>query len=320
MRTNAMIIDVFPAETLVVTEGAGPGDPISFADDLMLDDVYHLRAGAVTQELGLLGEHNNLHRADDVGNIVHLDSCLTLMGPDGSTHEVLILVEVADGLAAAIFFLPLGELSPDADYRLVGVERHAATRRFAEAACGSFARGTHITLSDGRMVPIETLKVGDLILTRDAGTQPIRWIGQTTMRANGIFAPVVIAKGALHNEDDLVIRPDHRIFVYQREDRIGIGRAEVLIKARHLINGTTVTRRSGGFIDYFQLIFDHHHIIYAEGISAESHLIDPRTRPALPEGATQTDHGHQPHLDYEVQDQLIAPAKAAALLRRASQG
>ncbi len=313
-----LTIDVFTAEDFVATDGVTLGEPLSFADELVLDDVYQLRSRRAMQPLDLVTIDNRLHRTSDPGNMVHLDCCITLMAPDGSTHEALILVEVAGDVADAIFVLPLGELTPAVDYRLVGVERHAATRRFAEAASGSFARGTHIVMGDGEMREIETLEVGDMVLTRDAGKQPIRWIGQATLRATGSFAPVVITKGALHNENDLVVRPDHRLFVYQREDHLGAGRAEVLIKARHLINDSTVIRRSGGFVDYFQLVFDDHHIIYAEGISAESHLIDPRTRAALPQDVTRADHDHKPHLDYEVQAHLIPPAKAAALLRKAS--
>ena len=131
---------------------------------------------------------------------------------------------------------------------------------------------------------------------------------------------MVISKGALHNENDLVLRPDHRLFIYQREDHAGVGRAEVLIKARQLVDHLTVTRRHGGFIDYFQLVFDEHYIIYAEGIAAESHLVDPRTRVALPQEAAARDHAHLPHFDYEVKDHLIPSDRAATLLRRASRG
>lgn len=320
MSPKPLTIDVIVADDFVATDGVTVGEPVSFADDLVLDDVYQLDASARMHPLELITADRNLRRADGQGHVVHLDCCLTLMAPDGGTHEALILVEVAEDTAVGVFLLPLGELRAAVDYRLVGLERHAATRRFAEAASGSFARGTRITLADGAMRPIEALKVGDLVLTRDAGKQPVRWIGQATLRATGSFAPVVITKGALHNDGDLVLRPDHRVFVYQREDHLGTGRAEVLIKARHLVNDTTVYRRTGGFVDYFQLIFDDHHIIYAEGISAESHLVDPRTRAALPQEASAQDHAHKPHLDYEVQAHLIPPVKAAALLRKASAG
>lgn len=318
MPKTSMSIEVFNATSIIVTEGAMTGETLSFADELVMDDVFEVGAGAVMTTLDLQFYGDTLRRAEAGHNPVHIDSCLTLMASDGDTYEVLVLVEVEEDAVAAIFVLPLGELRPDMHYRLVGVARHTATRRFAEAASGSFARGTHIAMADGAMRRIETLKPGDLILTRDAGRQPVRHIGQATLRATGSFAPVVITKGTLHNENDLVLRPDHRIFVYQREDRLGAGRPEVLIKARHLIDNTTVIRRRGGFIDYFQLILDDHHIIYAEGIAAESHLVDRRTRHALPDGIAPAVHAHRPHLDYEVKDNLIPVAQAAALLRKAS--
>lgn len=318
MNANMLTVEVFAASDVTATAGVTVGDPMSFADELVMDDVYQLRGAAALQPLALLSGSDGLQRADAPHNVVHLDSCLTLMAKDGGTHDVLVLVEVADETVAAIYILPLGELVPGLEYRLVGVARHTATRRFAEAASGSFARGTHITMGDGDMRPIETLQPGDVILTRDAGKQPIRWIGQATLRATGSFAPVVITKGALHNENDLVLRPDHRLFVYQRQDQIGVGRAEVLVKARHLVDGDAVVRRRGGFIDYFQLIFDEHHIIYAEGIAAESHLVDPRNRAALPEEAAALHHTHRHYQAYEVKDNLIPTEQAASLLRKSS--
>ena len=318
MSQRPITVEVFHAEQVTVCGGVMRGERLSFADELVMDDVFEIAGGATTTALDLTVDATGLHLASGPGNIVHLDSCLTMMAPDGGTHEALILVEIEDNSAAEIFLLPLGELRPSCEYRLVGIERHTATRRFAEAASGSFARGTRITMGDGQMRAIETLLAGDTVLTRDAGRQPIRHIGLATLRATGSFAPVVIKKGALHNDRDLVVRPDHRLFIYQREDHLGAGRAEVLIKARHLVDHTTVVRRRGGYVDYFQLIFDDHHIIYAEGIAAESHLIAPHTRHALPVGVSSPDHAHRPHLDYEVKTSLIPTEQAASLLRKAS--
>ena len=320
MTETPTIIDVYRASDMVVTNGVARGEPMSFADELALDDVYQLASGSGLIQLTLVTRpgQNALSRSDRPDSVVHLDCCITLMTPEGTTKEVLILVEVAEDAVVDVYVLPLAPLRPQMDYRLVGVERHIATRRFAQAGCGSFAGGTRITMGDGRLVPVENLTTGDLILTRDNGKQPLRWIGKTTLRASGSFAPVVIAKGALHNEADLVVRADHRLFVYQRADHLGAGRAEVLIRARHLVNGDTVFRRPGGFIDYYQLVFDAHDIIYAEGISAESQRVDAASRPALPDDARLSDHPPARLLDYEVATNLIAPAKAAALLHKAS--
>jgi hypothetical protein len=153
----------------------------------------------------------------------------------------------------AVFLAPLTTLESRIEYRLVGIDTKTARQKFGQVACVSFARGTHITLSSGEQRLIEDLRTGDKVLTRDDGVQQIRWIGQTTTRAVGEFAPIKIKAGALNNTNDLIISPDHRLFVYQRSDQLGAGRAELLVKARHLVNGDTVTQMQGGFVDYFQL-------------------------------------------------------------------
>jgi hypothetical protein len=325
--TTEQTVTVFRGDDFVATEGVAEGDALSFAEELVLDDVYQLRRSATRARL-TLGFHGpdstfKLMAGSEVGtagNDVVLDCCITVMAPDSTTFDALIFVEVEAGGVEDIYVLPLAAFATDTDYQLVGVDRDAAATRFAEVACVSFTRGTHITMASGRQVPIEELRAGDKILTRDDGPQEIRWIGQTTLRATGSFAPVVIKKGALHNENDLVVSPDHRLFVYQRQDRLGAGRSEVLVKVRHLINGDSVMQQDGGFVDYFQLLFDEHQIIYAEGIAAESLLIDPRTRAALPDGMTKsrTGHAHRAHLDYEVQEKLLSKPDAIELLRKAS--
>lgn len=318
MANTQITIDVFRAEDMCLIDGVLTDEVLGFADELVLDDIYALAATSAPLSLDLVTGQAGLRRKTGARNAVHLDCCLTLMAPDGTPHDALVLVEESAGLAIAIYLMALGDIVPDQSYRLVRIARETATRRFAEAAAGSFARGTRITMADGRMRTVETLAPGDLVLTRDAGKQPLRHVTQATMRATGRFAPVVITQGTLHNDADLVLRPDHRIFVYQRSDLLGAGHAEVLIRARQLVDDVTVLRRRGGYVDYFQLVFDDHHIIYAEGIAAESHLVDTTTRYALP--ADVPLHRHGPHLAYQVRDSLIDPATAAALLRRASIG
>lgn len=323
-------VAVLRSDDFVVVEGVAEGEGISFADELLMDDVYQLFGRATRHPLSLslreeaegfeIGSSTGIGKP---GNLVYLDSCVTLMGTDSTTYEVLVLVEIEDGGLEATYLLPLANLFSDMNYRLVGVDKDAATTRFAEVASVSFTRGTHITMASGEQRQIEDLQVGDKVLTRDDGPQVVRWVGQTTLRAVGEFAPIVIAKGALHNENDLLVSPEHRLFIYQRQDKLGAGRSEVLVKVRHLINGDTVYRRDGGFVDYFQLLFDEHQIIYAEGIAAESLLIDPRTRAALPEhmrsgSSVRTSHGHRAHLDYEVQEKLLKNPDAVNLLRKAS--
>ena len=327
----AQSIPVYRAIEFTVVTGANLGDPISFAAELDLDDTYELRKNARLFRLSVLAdEAGNLSVAPDTslgrpGAPLHLDACLTLMSGTGQTTEVLILVEVDDqGNVADVYILPLAGMEPRVGYSLVGIDRDNARQKFAEVACVSFSRGTHITMASGAQRRIEDLAVGDMVLTRDDGPQKVRWIGQTTVRAVGEFTPIRIKAGALHNENDLLVSPDHRLFIYQRSDELGAGRHELLVRARHLVNGDTVVQQDGGFVDYFQLLFDRHQIIYAEGIAAETLLVDTRTRAALPADLRDaladllTDHGNRAHKDLEVSKALLNHPDAASLLKRAS--
>ncbi|MEK9978936.1 MAG: Hint domain-containing protein, partial [Paracoccaceae bacterium] len=143
--------------------------------------------------------------------------------------------------------MPLSKLDAKTRYTLIGVNSEKAPEKFARTACVFFARGTRITLSIGMLKPIEELNAGDEILTRDAGVQEIRWIGQVTMRASGAFAPVLMKAGALNNVNDLVLGPEHRLFIYQRSDELGTGRSETLVRVRHLVNGNDVIRIEAGY-------------------------------------------------------------------------
>lgn len=327
----AASIPVFLARFLSCVHGANEGDELSFADELSHGDTYwfsdiaeQTRIAVESSESGdiTIGEDTG---AGTPGASVHIDSCLTFMSPNGDTTEILVMVEVdLIGDVAAVYALPLAPLTPKMDYTLVGIDEENASRKFAEVACVSFTRGTLITMASGAQKRIEDLSVGDRVLTRDDGVQEIRWIGHSTVRAVGDFAPIVISAGTMNNENDLVVSPDHRLFIYQREDAIGAGRKEVLVKARHLVNDDTIRQQDGGFVEYYQLLFDQHQIIFAEGIAAETLLVDTRTRAALPEELDKVlaralpSHADRPHLDFEIQKSLLDKPNALDLLRNST--
>lgn len=326
-------LPVYESASFRVVFGANEGDHLGIADDLVLDDGYKLLKDAKPAALALqIGLNRQLtvaraSHAGTAGNVIHLDCVLTLMNHSGATIEALVLVEVgADGRAEATYLLPLAPIAPGVRYRLVGIDRDTATQRFAQMACASFARGTCITLADGRQMPVEKLSVGDAVLTRNDGVQKIRWIGQMTQRAIGEFAPVRIAAGALNNHKDLVVSPEHRLFIHQRSDQIGAGRSELLIKARHLVNDRTVTVETGGFVDYYQILFDRHQIVFAEGIAAESLLVDARTAALLPDAVARkfihADATQEAALlsGFDLPASLLKRSDATERLREASAG
>ena len=138
-----------------------------------------------------------------------------------------------------------------------------------ESVVVCFAAGTMIDTADGER-PINALMVGDLVRTADHDYQPIRWIGSSKVAATGSVAPILIKAGALGNTRDLKVSPQHRLLLGGWEAEILFGDAEVLVAAKHLVNDSTILRVEGGEVEYFQMLFDTHEIVFAEGAPSES--------------------------------------------------
>jgi hypothetical protein len=214
------------------------------------------------------------------------------MANDGDVVDVLVLRLGGDLLA-----LPLCPLQPRTGYAVIACDTQDARLRLAQAVQAAFVTGTRITMADGSLRPIERVSLGDLVLTRDAGAQPVQWLGQVTLRALGQFAPVTFAPGTLGNLGPLGVNPLQRIFLYQRGDRALGDRAEVLIQARFLTDGLRVTHREGGFVTYHALAFQAHQIIYAEGVPVESLLVSRATLARLPPRLADDLQARFPRLD-----------------------
>lgn len=280
-------VRAYQAGAIRVVAGANLGDPIGAAADCSPGDYYRLKPEAKARRLmlcqpGIAGETQAIAAGSEIGlpgDLIRPLGLLTLLAPDG---ERLAIVTVRHEPTGTRYALPLSPLRPRLDYTLVEAREDAGEVRLADTICVSFAAGTLITIPGGSQRPIETLRQGELILTRDNGPQPVRWVGKATLRAAGSFAPVVISAGTLGNMGELVVSPHHRIFLYQRGQRRLGGTAEVLVQAKHLVDDDRVWRREGGFVDYYCLVFDHHEIIYAEGIPAESLMVNEETVRLLP--------------------------------------
>lgn len=320
-RTHA-----YDARAIRVVLGANLDDPIGAAEDCEPGDIYRLDPQAPLLRLllrpageGAAGQR--IAEGSEIGapgDTVTLAARLTLMAPDAERVEILYLRHDASGRGYAV---PLSPIVARTDYTLIEVSAEVAGLRIADIVCVSFAAGTLITLPDGRQRPVEALAPGDLVLTRDHGAQPVRWIGKATLRARGGFAPVTITAGTLGNLGDLVVSPHHRLFIYQRQARKLGDTAELLVQAKHLVDGERVIRREGGFVDYYSLVFDRHEIIYAEGIPSESLMVNDQVVPLLPAGLAEELRARFPglsqsqHFGHEVDAALLDEAARRAILR-----
>ena len=133
-----------------------------------------------------------------------------------------------------------------------------------------FTPGTRIATPKGAR-DIATLRVGDLVVTRDHGLQPIRWIQQRTVPALESFAPIRIRPGVITGQDrDLLVSPQHHMLFQGYRAELLFGESEVLVSAKHMINDKYVTQETGGDVTYIHMMFDEHEVVYAEGAATES--------------------------------------------------
>jgi hypothetical protein len=152
-----------------------------------------------------------------------------------------------------------------------------------------FVAGTLIRTARGE-VRIEELVAGDHVLTMDDGCQPIRWIGRrrvsrAELAANPKLVPIRIRAGALGDakpEVDLLVSPQHRMFVRSKIARRLFDTMEVLIPARILtaIDGIDVESEAQG-VEYFHILFDSHQIVFANGAPTESLFTGPEALIAM---------------------------------------
>lgn len=319
----------YPATALRAQSGANSGDPIGLGPAAVAGDTYRLSNGARAAQL-YIGESDAQRQivaagsqVGQPGDTLSIVDCHSFMAPSGETIEVLVLRRTNPRDTTTIHLLPLSPIRPKVEYELIGSSAALAPRRFADIVSVSFFAGTQITMADGAQMPVDALKVGDMVLTLDHGPRPIRWIGHQTRRATGAAAPIRIAAGTLHAARDLLLSPEHRLFIWQRRDKLGTGRAEVLVKAALLVNDIDVKRDEGGHIDSYQILFDRREVIFAEGIAVESMLVTSEIDGPLPDGISPDDFAadRRAVAALEVDARVLGdPRDAAQRLTRASRG
>jgi len=167
-------------------------------------------------------------------------------------------------------------LHPDDEVTTSSLSPLASENYANIVAC--FTRGTHIRTPTG-LRRIETLKIGDLVLTRDHGPQPLRWIGRRfftrgLLEANPHLRPIRIAAKAFGPERplrDLLVSPQHRLLIGNPVLGLLFGLDEALIAAKCLLGrrGICALLPDDG-VEYIHLMFDHHELLDSNGLESES--------------------------------------------------
>ena len=247
-------------EVTVRDRRGGGSDPDIFEDDLpsrhIIRDGNGLVANGTQVEAESLVEIRALDAfGDPTGPVI----TLTVFSQGGVTGDVW-------GFSSDT------ALVSGTQYEKTGGSNTGDTAYSDFVAC--FGRGTLIrTLSED--VPIENVAKGDLIWTSAGGAKPVRWIGRTVVAADGALAPILFKTGAIGNNRDLLVSPNHRMLVEGWQVEMLFGEGSVLVPAKHLVGllGVSVSRSTT--CEYFHIMFDRHEIIEANGVLSESFYPGP---------------------------------------------
>lgn len=152
-----------------------------------------------------------------------------------------------------------------------------------------FTAGTQVDTPEGPRA-VESLRSGDLVLTLDAGPQPVRWVGQRKLGLADLvndpsLQPVQIDAHALGvNVPDRAIRvsPQHRVLFGGAACELNFGTEEVLVPAIQLVGCRKASQRLCP-VNYVHLMFDRHQIVRTHGIWSESYQPGERTVDGMPD-------------------------------------
>lgn len=157
-----------------------------------------------------------------------------------------------------------------------------------------FTPGAMIATPRGE-VPVETLREGDKVITRDNGIQEIRWTGNRTLNrtelaeGNGL-KPILIKAGSLGRnlpERDMLVSPQHRVLITGETPQLYFEESEVLVAAKHLVGKQGVSVMDTMRTTYIHFMFDRHEVVLSDGAWTESFQPGDQTLGAMGEATRE---------------------------------
>ncbi|NRB17733.1 MAG: Hint domain-containing protein [Rhodobacteraceae bacterium] len=231
---------------------------------------------------GFVAEGNDLLLSISVETMK--DESILILEDGGTVTGWYVEIEVGDEKLA--YFVPTDGTIPSddiltEDIDLQGDQSGNVTDIAQVVPC--FTQGSLIATKMG-CVPVELVRAGDMVLTRDNGFQEVRWVGQRLissayLQVFGKLRPIVIRKGSLGTntpETDLVVSPNHRLLLENYSAQLYLGEPEVLVAAKHLLQRPGVHRMSAMDTNYVHILFDQHELVWTDGAWTESFAPGPQ--------------------------------------------
>lgn len=206
------------------------------------------------------------------GTAVESESIIVIRALDGSGNptgpEISLYIFSQNGDFSDVWgFASDSDLTDGTDYVKISGSNAGSSQYDDFVTC--FAAGTLIDTADGLM-PVQDIEVGQLVWTRDAGLQAVRWASSTVTSGHGDCAPVIFAPGALGNTQELVVSQQHRMLISGPHAELLFETPEVLVAAKHLVGLKGVSLGHSSRLTYCHFMFDRHHIVRANGYLSES--------------------------------------------------
>jgi len=142
------------------------------------------------------------------------------------------------------------------------------TEIFLGSTAPCFCAGARILTPRGD-VAVETLRAGDVVITKDGEDAAVVWVGHRRVDVKrhprpAAVRPVRFAAGALGDgvpSRDLDVSPDHALFL-----------DGCLVPAKALVNGVNVRQIERDTVTYYHVELEKHDVIFAEGVAVETYL------------------------------------------------
>ncbi len=125
---------------------------------------------------------------------------------------------------------------------------------------------------------VQSLQIGDRVISRHNGLQEIRWIGRRDLKGSELLQaphlkPVLIrAGGSVRGlpEQNLLVRFHQRALINNEKTVLYLKDREVLAAAKHLVDLTGVDAVDTASISYIRFMFDQHEAVPSNGAWTES--------------------------------------------------
>ncbi|MEM9787245.1 MAG: Hint domain-containing protein, partial [Pseudomonadota bacterium] len=193
-------------------------------------------------------------------------------GEDGDGSDI----DVLDLTGSGVDFITYNDRDPEAG-TVTFIDGSTMTFSQIENVIPCFTPGTQIATPKGER-PVESLKAGDRVLTRDNGIQYITWAGKKVLELDDLkltpnLLPVMIRKGALGSdlpERDMVVSPNHRVLLVSEMAKLYFGESEVLMAAKHMTKMDGVEVMQAPQATYIHFMCQNHEVVLSDGAWTES--------------------------------------------------